>query len=823
VPDVHRLARIADRVMVMASFLKRWTGRAAVLLLCSAWCAGTGSAQPSAYGMVTHDLDADRARKMSELGAGFARVSVRWWQVEPSPGQFEWGALDHYVREQAAPRGIRLFLSLGEPPEWAGGGADHNRAPDDLDRWFRFVHAVVDRYKDDVQHWGVWNEPDSALFLDGRDAYRDLAREARRAIKTADPSGLVLGPEISEGALDDGWFAEIMTAWGFETFDIVTVHVYSTRVADKMDRLVFPWTFGKEVWLTEAGRSTSPNNTIGEELQRLYYWNALGAFESRRWWWTKIFFYDLYNWDGQSRFGIVRPDWTNTRAFSSLRDWIADTRSFDLETDTDGDALPDAWEGPLGFSITSSSGADGAGGDPDGDGLTNLEEYRRGTHPRGTMTRYLAEGSSTSFFDTSIEILNLDATSPARVLLRSLASDGRPASTRVVRVPASGRATVQAADLVGRDAPAFATVVESDMPIVVDRTMRWGGAAGGAHAETALASPATEWFLAEGATHSGFSLFYLLQNPADEPTQVQVMYLRPAPAAPLVRTYVLDAHSRLNIWVNHEDPALAATDLSASIRADRPIIVERAMYLGSAAFPLGAGHASAGVTSARTQWFLAEGATGTFFDLFLLIANPSELAADVRTTYLLPDGRTVVRTYRVEGRSRFTAWVDHEDPALADSAVSAIVESLAGVPIVVERAMWWPGPSPANWREAHNSTGMTETGIAWALAGGEQGGDDAWETFVLIANTGDRAGRANVTLHFENGATVTRPFDLEASSRTNVMIAAAFPEAEGRRFGVVVESLGPDPQPIVVERASYASPDGEWWRRGTNARATRLR
>ena len=39
--------------------------------------------------------------------------------------------------------------------------------------------------------------------------------------------------------------------------------------------------------------------------------------------------------------------------------------------------------------------------------------------------------------------------------------------------------------------------------------------------------------------------------------------------------------------------------------------------------PFAAGHGSAGVTAAATSWFLAEGATGAFFDLFVLLANPT--------------------------------------------------------------------------------------------------------------------------------------------------------------------------------------------------------
>ena len=41
-----------------------------------------------------------------------------------------------------------------------------------------------------------------------------------------------------------------------------------------------------------------------------------------------------------------------------------------------------------------------------------------------------------------------------------------------------------------------------------------------------------------------------------------------------------------------------------------------------------AGHESAGVTAPSTRWFLAEGATGPFFETFILLANPNPTPAD---------------------------------------------------------------------------------------------------------------------------------------------------------------------------------------------------
>jgi hypothetical protein len=389
-------------------------------------------------------------------------------------------------------------------------------------------------------------------------------------------------------------------------------------------------------------------------------------------------------------------------------------------------------------------------------------------------------------------------------------------------VPAQRHVTVNTPSINGLQAADFSTVVETDQLVVAERTLVWpADLRYGSHTEAAVKAPATKWYLAEGATHGAFSLFYLLANPSDTAANVEIRYLLPAPAAPIVITYAVPPHARRTIPVDNE-PGLSATDVSAVITSlnDVPIIAERAMYFSKPGQDFAGGHDSAGVTAPSGHWFFAEGATGSFFDMFLLLANPDpSQTAHVTLSYLLDDGTVIPVAHDVPPNSRVTYNVALEDSRLASAEMSTVVDS--AVPILAERSMYWP----KDWNEAHNSPGATETGTLWAVAGGEDGGTFAAQTYILIANTSNAAGTARVTVLQENGAPLTTDIPMPPNSRTSVPIGAtpAFTAVAGTHFGVLVQSLGTTPAQIVVERATYSNDaNGVVWAAGGATLGTRL-
>lgn len=468
--------------------------------------------------------------------------------------------------------------------------------------------------------------------------------------------------------------------------------------------------------------------------------------------------------------------------------------------DVDSDGLPDRWEERLGLDPRSAAGDHGANGDPDGDGVSNAAQFAAHSHPRGQPVRYFAEGVSSGFFRTVLHYRNPDASAQPTVVVRALREDGALFSVEgpVINPSESGVRPLSTAHHFLTEVwrlrnSNYGLVVEASAPLHVERSTSWGNNADvGRHRSEGAAALQTTWHFAEGSTRTPFHLYYLVANPGTNTATVDVRYLM-ADGSPVERRYEVRPQSRVTIYTN-ADPALAGRDFGAVVQSSQPIVAERSMYIGTGSEYV-AGHGTVGSDAAAAQWFFAEGASGTFFDTYLLLANPGATAATATVRYLLPDGQNVTTEHAVPAQRRITILADVEHAALATTAFSIIISSSA--PVIAKRAMWWNSGTATVYSEGHVSSGLAQAGSRWVTDLFHLRSD-----YLLIGNVSATAAQIRISRLATgvSGEVISREREFALPPMSRLTLAGDMLDLGAI---TIVESLGSTPASIVVETSTY--------------------
>ena len=321
---------------------------------------------------------------------------------------------------------------------------------------------------------------------------------------------------------------------------------------------------------------------------------------------------------------------------------------------------------------------------------------------------YLAEGSTNWGFETYICIQNTQAvtnTATAQFML----SDGQNVSTTLTLKPHS-RCTLDCSKVAGLAKADFSTRVTSQLPVVVERPMYFknhGGISGG-HDSPAVTAPSRTWYLAEGYTGKGFDTYVLIENPGKTNASVRMDYLVPGGNVVTTREEI-GPRTRKTIHVD-EVPGLEATDVSVAVASSVPVVVERSIYFNYNGITEGTN--STAVTAPSAEWYLAEGFTAQGFDTYILLENPSTVAASAKVDFLLPDGNVRRVVLPVPAASRRTLKVNTVE-GMGAAEFSTHVTS--NVPLVVERSMYFAYNGKVG---GHNAMGTTAPSLTWYFAEG---------------------------------------------------------------------------------------------------------
>ncbi len=282
---------------------------------------------------------------MKEAGVGIVRVDFIWQDIEPVQGKVDYAKYDAMV-ELLFRNNIEILGILDYTADWASPEKKWNYPNPDNSLFIKYASGVVQRYKDKVKYWELWNEPDSHIYWnpqDGMKAYVGLLKELYVALKKIDPYCRILNGGLANGLTsvnrlyDNG-------AQGY--FDIMNIHIFETPIdliAIKRAKAFLERTkkvmarngdADKKIWVTEIGcpgvkrgvrvknwwMGKNPSEKLQANWVRQVYFGLLKEKSLEKVFWA--FFRDTKeHWrNGTDYFGLIRNDFSKKPSFDAYKE-----------------------------------------------------------------------------------------------------------------------------------------------------------------------------------------------------------------------------------------------------------------------------------------------------------------------------------------------------------------------------------------------------------------------------------------------------------------------------------------------------------------------
>lgn len=332
---------------------------------------------PPGFGLRMDLMSGDNTRALLNaaqiMRTDWIAQDVKWKDVEPQPGQFQWARLDAVVLA-TRPYGFRILFSVAGTPDWArpaGVDLSYDGPPADYATYATFMSALAARYTGIVAAYEIWPEANLRTrwwTAEGvsPERYTEFLRQASEAVHAADPMSIVIsgglaptGSNDNFNVVDDLAFYQRMYSAGASSyFDGLGVRVdgHNNPPGDTPESSsVTTSTFkghtsfyfrhyesvrqimeangdqGKFIWITSAGWASSEQviegmeyaNDVSEQQQADYLLEALAQAQSQPYLAALI----INNLNlatvptGSAElapYSILRPDWSARPAFVTL-------------------------------------------------------------------------------------------------------------------------------------------------------------------------------------------------------------------------------------------------------------------------------------------------------------------------------------------------------------------------------------------------------------------------------------------------------------------------------------------------------------------------
>jgi hypothetical protein len=239
------------------------------------------SIRQSPWGVQIGAMDKQYVELAAKIGIKWTRLVLSWDQVEKTKGNYSWTDSDTAFAV-ALSNGITPFICLtGSNRLYCPEGAVDERqkeiygtsllppvaaGEDAMNAWLKFVQGAVERYKNSIKYWEIWNEPNHPHYWGTEpngEEYGKLLSATADIIKSTNANAKVIGGALA--GLDPEFTDKFLANGNAHKIDIITFHNYAELPEERIYKALETWSVIKkynsslELWQGECGYPSSSN------------------------------------------------------------------------------------------------------------------------------------------------------------------------------------------------------------------------------------------------------------------------------------------------------------------------------------------------------------------------------------------------------------------------------------------------------------------------------------------------------------------------------------------------------------------------------------
>ncbi len=233
---------------------------------------------------------------LNNLGAKRIRLQGGWARCEKEKGKYDFTWLDVIV-DDAIQRGVQpwLQLSYGNPIYEGGGQAalagGIPTSEEALKSWDKWVVAMTNHFKDRIQEWEIWNEPDLSKKFFAKD-FNPFYERTVSLVKKEQPDARIIAlglASLSRIYYVDSLLMYLKDCNKLSYANVISYHGYSARPEDsyphieKLFDIVNKYDSNIALWQGENGApSTEKGKSVGALTKESWSETTQAKWDLRR-------------------------------------------------------------------------------------------------------------------------------------------------------------------------------------------------------------------------------------------------------------------------------------------------------------------------------------------------------------------------------------------------------------------------------------------------------------------------------------------------------------------------------------------------------------